>query len=63
MDDELLDRRAAQHLFGDISAATLWRGIKAGRYPKPIRVSAQVRRWSREECEAVLRSMVEGRAS
>jgi predicted DNA-binding transcriptional regulator AlpA len=63
MDDKLLDRKATQNLFGGISAATLWRGIKQGRFPKPIHISAQVRRWDRSECELALQAMVNGRGS
>ena len=44
-------------------ASTLYRGIRKGRYPKPLKVSPGSSRWLRDECEAALRSMVEGRAS
>jgi predicted DNA-binding transcriptional regulator AlpA len=46
-----------------INPATLWRGIKAGRYPKPIMVSPNVARWSRAELEAALRRLFEIRAA
>jgi predicted DNA-binding transcriptional regulator AlpA len=61
--DDLLDRRAVCEMFGGnrpINAATLYRGIRAGRFPRPIRVGGSSR-WLRDECEAVLRSMKEAR--
>jgi predicted DNA-binding transcriptional regulator AlpA len=60
---ELFDRRAACAFFGGtkpINIATLYRGIRRGRYPKPIKVGGSSR-WLRSECEAALRIMVEGR--
>ena len=61
--DALLDRRAVCRMLGGskpINAATLYRGIRAGRFPRPIRVGGSSR-WLRDECEAVLRSMKEAR--
>jgi predicted DNA-binding transcriptional regulator AlpA len=60
---ELLDQRAACAFFGGtrpINVATLYRGIRRGRYPKPVKVGGSSR-WLRSECEAALRAMVEGR--
>jgi predicted DNA-binding transcriptional regulator AlpA len=54
MNDLLLDKRAVCSMLGGIHPSTLWRLVKAGRFPKPIRVSVQLRRWSRSECEAAL---------
>jgi predicted DNA-binding transcriptional regulator AlpA len=62
---ELLDRTAACAFFGGtkpINSATLYRGIRNGRYPKPVKVGPGSSRWLRHECEASLRAMVEGRA-
>jgi predicted DNA-binding transcriptional regulator AlpA len=64
MQDHLLDRVEVCRLFGGtkpINPATLYRGIKLGRYPKPIKVGPGSSRWLRSECEAALRVMVEGR--
>jgi predicted DNA-binding transcriptional regulator AlpA len=58
---ELLSKRDVCRLLGNIHPSTLWRGIKAGRYPRPIHVSTQVRRWDRNEVELVLRRMMETR--
>jgi predicted DNA-binding transcriptional regulator AlpA len=60
---ELLDRRAACAFFGGtkpINVATLYRGIRRGRYPKPVKVGGSSR-WLRSECELALQAMVEGR--
>jgi predicted DNA-binding transcriptional regulator AlpA len=60
---DLLDRRAVCELLGGtrpINASTLYRQIKAGTFPKPIRVGGSSR-WLRAECEAVLREMMEAR--
>jgi len=61
----LLDRDEACRFFGGnrpINAATLYRGIRLGRYPQPIKIGPGSSRWLRSECEAALRAMVEGRA-
>jgi predicted DNA-binding transcriptional regulator AlpA len=62
---ELLDRDAACRFFGGtrpINAATLYRGIRKGRYPAPVKVGPGSSRWLRAECEASLKAMAEGRA-
>ena len=62
---ELLDKAEVCRLFGgtrDINASTLYRGIKLGRYPKPIRVGPNSSRWLLAECQAALRAMVEQRS-
>jgi predicted DNA-binding transcriptional regulator AlpA len=62
--ESLLDRDEACRFFGGtrpLNHATLYRGIRKGRYPRPVKVGPGSSRWLREECEAVLRGMVEGR--
>ena len=64
MNDHLLDRREACYFFGGskpIDASTLYRGIREGRYPPPVKVGPGSSRWLRSECEAALQRMVEGR--
>jgi predicted DNA-binding transcriptional regulator AlpA len=59
--EELLDRDATCAFFGGsrpIHFATLYRGIGAGRYPKPIRVGPNTARWLRSECESALRKLI-----
>jgi predicted DNA-binding transcriptional regulator AlpA len=63
---ELLDRAEVCRYFGGsrpLNASTLYRGISAGRYPRPLKVGPGSSRWLRCECEAALRSMVDGRVS
>jgi predicted DNA-binding transcriptional regulator AlpA len=60
----LLDRRAVCALLGGtrpINPSTLYRGIREGRFPKQIRVGGSSR-WLRNEIEAVLRGLMDGRA-
>ncbi len=61
---ELLDRRAVCQFFGGtkpLDPATLYRGIRVGRFPMPVKVGGSSR-WLRAECEAALQAMAEGRA-
>jgi predicted DNA-binding transcriptional regulator AlpA len=63
---DLLDKQAVCRMFGGtrpINSATLYRGIRKGRYPRPVKVGPGSSRWLRSECEAVLQAMVEGRVS
>ena len=60
---QLLDKAEVCRLFGGskpLNASTIYRHIRAGRIPKPIRVGGSSR-WIREEVESALRSMVEAR--
>jgi predicted DNA-binding transcriptional regulator AlpA len=53
--EKLLDVKAACQLIGGsrpIHPATFWRGVKAGRYSKPIAVGPNLRRWYQSELEA-----------
>jgi predicted DNA-binding transcriptional regulator AlpA len=61
---QLLDKVEVCRLFGGtrpLNPSTLYRGIKLGRYPKPIKVGPGSSRWLRDECEAALRMMTEAR--
>jgi len=61
---ELLDRREVCRFFGGsrpLDPATLYRGIRKGRFPVPVKVGG-CSRWLRAECEAALAQMVEVRA-
>jgi predicted DNA-binding transcriptional regulator AlpA len=58
---ELLPKSAVCRLFGNINPSTLYRGIRVGRYPKPIRVGPNSSRWLLSECRAALQAMVEQR--
>jgi predicted DNA-binding transcriptional regulator AlpA len=65
MQSDLLDKGEVCRYFGGsrpINSATLYRGIRKGRFPKPIRVGGSSR-WLRSECEQALQAMVNGRVS
>jgi predicted DNA-binding transcriptional regulator AlpA len=62
---DLLDRRRVCEFFGGtrpLNPATLYRGIRTGRFPAPVKIGPGSSRWLRAECEAALQAMVEGRA-
>ena len=64
MQPDLIDKREVCRLFGGtkpIDASTLYRGIAAQRYPKPVKVGPGSSRWLRSEVEACLRQMTEAR--
>jgi predicted DNA-binding transcriptional regulator AlpA len=55
--DELLDLTGACALIGGcrpINPATLYRGVKSGIYPQPVKVAPNVSRWRRSELDAAL---------
>jgi predicted DNA-binding transcriptional regulator AlpA len=61
---ELLDRRETCRFFGGnrpLDPATLYRGVRRGHFPAPVKVGGSSR-WLRAECEAALAAMAEGRA-
>jgi predicted DNA-binding transcriptional regulator AlpA len=61
---DLLDRATVCRYFGGskpLHAATLYRGIKQGRYPKPLHVGPGSSRWLKDEVLACLQAMVEVR--
>lgn len=55
---DLVDEGSARAIIGGagtpISRATLWRGVKSGRYPKPLKVGPASNRWRRDELIAVI---------
>jgi predicted DNA-binding transcriptional regulator AlpA len=64
MSTELLDRRAVCALLGGskpLNPSTLYRGIRQGRFPQPLKVGPGSSRWIREELESALRRMTEAR--
>jgi predicted DNA-binding transcriptional regulator AlpA len=61
--EPLLDLDAVCAYFGGsrpLHQSTLYRGIRKGRYPAPIKVGGSSR-WLWNECEAALARMVEAR--
>ena len=64
MQSDLLDKGEVCRYFGGtkpINTATLYRKIRQGLLPKPVKIGGSSR-WLRSECEAALRQMVNGRA-
>jgi predicted DNA-binding transcriptional regulator AlpA len=62
-DVALLDRKAVEVFFGGtkpLHPSTVYRHIKAGRIPGPIKISAGCSRWSLAECEVALARMSGG---
>jgi predicted DNA-binding transcriptional regulator AlpA len=59
---QLLNCKEVCLAFGGIDPATLYRGIRAGRYPAPIHVGPNTSRWLRVEVEAALQAMIVRRA-
>lgn len=60
---ELLDAEAACELLGGtrpINRATLYKGIKAGRFPAPVKVGSHSR-WVKSECIAAIEAMIAAR--
>jgi len=55
---DLVDEKTARAIIGGaetpISRATLWRGVKSGRYPRPLKVGPSSNRWKRSELVDVL---------
>jgi len=59
---QLINRREVCRMFGGINPATLYRHIRQGKLPKPVKVGGSSR-WLLSECQAALQAMVDGRAS
>lgn len=46
------EKQLAAHL--QINRATIWRNIKSGNLPKPLRITVRKNRWVLEEVEAFI---------
>ena len=58
----LLNRKEVCHFFGNLHPATLYRKIRQGVLPKPVKIGGSSR-WLLSECQAALQAMVDGRVS
>jgi predicted DNA-binding transcriptional regulator AlpA len=47
---QLMSRTDVRNFFGGISESTFRRGMRKGKYPKPIQVADRVFRWKRHQC-------------
>ena len=59
---QLLNRTEVCRLFGGINVATLYRHIRKGVLPKPVKVGGSSR-WLLSECQEVLQGMIGRRAT
>ncbi len=66
-DDDLVDEKTACRILGGsnspIARATIWRGIKAGRSPEPIKVGPATNRWRVGELRSRIAEFVAERAA
>ena len=63
-DHDLLDANAACQLIGGtrpLHPSTLWRGVRAGIYPPPIKVSPNSNRWKRPELVEAVQRLADAR--
>jgi hypothetical protein len=63
-DNEMMTVVATCIFFGGdrpLNPATLYRGIKAGRYPRPIHLGSRISRWLRSECEVAREKLIAAR--
>jgi predicted DNA-binding transcriptional regulator AlpA len=54
---DLMDIEETCRFFGGnkpLNPATLYRGVKSGRYPRPVKVGPNTNRWVRPECQSSL---------
>jgi predicted DNA-binding transcriptional regulator AlpA len=63
-DDEMMSMGAVLEFFGGdtpLHYSTLYRGIAAGRYPKPVSIGPNSRRWLRSECRDARQKLIDAR--
>jgi prophage regulatory protein len=53
--------RAGKEGYFPISAATWWRGVREGRYPKPVKLSARTTAWENAKLRQLETDMALGR--
>lgn len=49
------DRRTGEKGILPIGASTWWAGVKAGRYPQPVKLGQRVTAWRLEDVLSVIR--------
>jgi predicted DNA-binding transcriptional regulator AlpA len=54
---DLVTRAETRHILGDVSDATLYRGVASGRYPAPIKIGPNTSRWNRAKLEACIEQL------
>ena len=58
--DRLMLGKEVRKFFGDVSESTLWRKIKAGKIPPPIKVNSLQNAWWRSELVACVDALPRG---
>ena len=61
--DRLMLGKEVRKFFGDISEATLWRKVKAGKIPAPSKINALQNAWWRSELVASIDALPRGVSS
>jgi predicted DNA-binding transcriptional regulator AlpA len=61
--NDLIDVNELARMFGGVSKATIWRGVRNGLFPKPVKFGPFLCRWSRREAQAHLNKLMEERAT
>jgi predicted DNA-binding transcriptional regulator AlpA len=61
-DEDLIDVNELARMFGNVSKATVWRGVRDGRFPKPIKLGPYISRWLRREARQHLDKLMTERA-
>lgn len=61
--NKLIPREVVRERLGGISNTTLWRGVRAGLYPKPVKISANRDGWFEAEIDATLTALAEQRTA
>lgn len=61
-DDKLLSVAEVGAFFGGagkpLAKPTIWRWVREGRVPKPIKIGAHLSRWRQSECQEALDAMI-----
>lgn len=60
--DRFLPRKLVMEITG-LSSVTLWREVKAGRFPAPVEVSPQRKCWAESEIRSWQQTRLAARAS
>lgn len=58
---ELITVKEAMKMVGILNTSTMYRAIKAGKFPKPVKLGKQSTRFVKSECEDYVRKLIEER--
>lgn len=60
-DLDLITAKEARKMFGIVTRWTMYRHIKAGLMPQPVKTLGRSKRFVRSECEAAVRKVMAAR--